>query len=64
MGFSFFWPSRTVSVCANVAITPALCPRPIQILRPLSTQCEPSALGTAVVLMFCASLPVSGSVSP
>ena len=56
-------PFRCTSVCANVAITPARWPLPIQCLRPLSSQCDPSSLGVARVTMCCASEPVSGSVS-
>ena len=56
-------PRRSTGVCANVAITPARCALPIQILWPFRIHCVPSSESVAVVLMFCASDPVSGSVS-
>jgi hypothetical protein len=56
-------PFFITSVWANVVITPARWPLPIQCFRPSRIHSAPSALGRARVTMCCASDPVSGSVS-
>ena len=62
VGRSTMRPSRSTSVWANVAITPARWPLPIQCLRPSSIH-PPLTFWCARVTMCCASDPVSGSVS-
>ncbi len=56
-------PCRSTSVCAKVAMTPARWPLPIQSFCPFRIQRVPSSESRAVETMFCASEPVSGSVS-
>jgi hypothetical protein len=63
VGRSTASPCFSTSVCANVVMTPARWPLPIQCLRPSRIHSVPSSLSRARVTMCCASEPVSGSVS-